>query len=85
LTIYVPYDAKVTVNGRETRSMGSRRQYVSYGLQPGFSYKYEVRAQIVRDGKPVEEARTIVLTAGSHESIAFGFNPARYEGLAANR
>jgi len=45
LTVWVPYDAKVTVNGMETRSTGSRRQFVSYGLQQGLSYKYVVRAK----------------------------------------
>jgi uncharacterized protein (TIGR03000 family) len=74
LTIWVPFDAKVTVNGLETRSTGSRRQFVSYGLKPGFSYKYEVRAQVVRDGKTQEENRTVVLTAGQITAVAFGFN-----------
>lgn len=74
LTVWVPYDAKVTVNGLETRSSGSRRQFVSYGLKPGFSYKYEVRAEVVRDGKVQEETRTITLTAGQTTAVAFGFN-----------
>lgn len=82
LTVYVPYDARVFVNGLETKAVGSRRQYVSYGLAPGFRYKYEVRAEIVRDGKRVEEVQTIFLTAGAKDGLAFGFNkPA--EGLAA--
>lgn len=83
LTIYVPYEAKVFVNGLETKSVGSRRQYVSYGLAPGLQYKYEVRAEIVRDGKIVEEVQTIYLTAGAREGLAFGFNPKPAEGLAA--
>jgi len=83
LTIYVPYDAKVTINDLLTHSKGSRRRYVSYGLQPGFSYKYEVRAEIVRDGRRVEEKRTVVLAAGDHQTVAFGFNPNLAEGLAA--
>lgn len=83
LTIWVPAEAKVTINGLATRSSGSRRQYVSFGLQPGFSYKYEVRAQIVRDGQLVEESRTISLTAGQRGAVAFGFNTRTAEGLAA--
>ena len=83
VTVWVPYDAKVTINGLATRSTGSRRQFVSFGLKPGFSYKYEVRAEIVRDGQIVEEARTISLTAGQRSAVAFGFNkPA--ESVAAN-
>jgi uncharacterized protein (TIGR03000 family) len=74
LTIWVPYDAKVTVNGMETKSKGSRRQFVSFGLKPGFSYKYEVKAQVIRDGQVQEDTRTVILTAGEISAVAFGFN-----------
>ena len=46
LTVWVPYDAKVTINGMPTTSSGSRRQFVSYGLRPGYTYSYEVTASI---------------------------------------
>jgi len=83
LTIYVPYDAKIEVNGLPTRSQGSRRQYVSYGLKPGFSYKYEVRAEVVREGKVIEDVRTVTLTAGGREMATFGFNPSPTEAVAS--
>jgi len=83
LTLYVPYDAKVFINGLETRTPGSRRQYVSYGLLPGYRYKYEVRVEIVRDGKILEDTKVVYLTAGSKEALAFGFNVQSVEGLAA--
>jgi len=82
LTVWVPNDAKVMVNGIETRSIGSRRQFVSYGLKPGFSYKYVVRAQIVRNGQVVEDTRDVLLTAGQITAVAFGFNTTPAEGLA---
>lgn len=84
LTVWVPYDAKVTVNGLETRSSGSRRQFVSYGLKPGFSYKYEVRAEVVRNGEVQEETRTITLTAGQMTAVAFGFNTQAQQVAAAH-
>jgi uncharacterized protein (TIGR03000 family) len=74
LTVWVPYDAKVTVNGRLTKSIGSRRQFVSYGLESGLSYKYVVKATVVREGKTVEDTRTVNLTAGDITAVAFGFN-----------
>lgn len=75
LTVWVPYDAKVTINGLETRSTGSRRQFISYGLTPGFSYKYEIRAQLVRKGQVQDaEPQTVMLTAGQITAVAFGFN-----------
>ena len=74
LTIWVPYDAKVTVNGLETKSTGSKRQFVSFGLKPGFSYKYVVKAEVLRDGQMEEDTRTVMLTAGKISAVAFGFN-----------
>ena len=67
LTVWVPYEAKVTINGMLTKSTGSKRHFVSYGLQPGYTYKYEVKAEIVRDGKIVTEEHTVSLTAGERE------------------
>jgi uncharacterized protein (TIGR03000 family) len=75
LTIYVPNDAKVTINGLPTASQGSKRQYVSYGLQPGLNYKYEIHASVVRDGQLIEDNKTIYLTAGQRGAVAFGSSP----------
>lgn len=83
LTVWVPADAKVIINGMATKSTGSRRQFVSYDLKSGFSYKYEVRAEVVRDGKIVEDTKTVVLTAGANAGLAFGFNIVPTEGLVA--
>ena len=83
LTVWVPYDAKVTINGLETRSTGSRREFVSYGLKSGLSYKYVVQAQVVREGKLLEDTRTVTLTAGQIEAVAFGFNTQPTEQVAS--
>ena len=85
LTVWVPYDAKVTVNGRETKSTGSQRQFISFGLKPGLNYKYLVKASVVRDGQTVEDTRTVNLTAGQLESVAFGFNLTAPEQMAASK
>ena len=74
LTVWVPNEAKVTINGLLTKSTGSKRHFVSYGLRPGFTYKYKVEAEIVREGKVVTDERTISLTAGEQSGVAFGFN-----------
>ena len=83
LTIWVPAEAKVYINGRETRSKGAQREYVSYGLKPGYSYRYQVRAEILRDGKLVEETRDLYLSGGAREAVAFGFEAKTTEGVAA--
>ncbi len=83
ISVWVPHEAKVIVNGHVTESKGSRRQFVSYGLQPGYSYKYEIRAQVVRDGKILEDVRTVTLTAGQDIAVAFGFQLLPSQTLAA--
>src|SRR5260221_409257 len=71
LLVSVPADAKVYVNGRATTSIGGDRQYVSRGLENGQRYSYEVRAEVVRDGKTVTETKVAQLTAGSQASLMF--------------
>jgi uncharacterized protein (TIGR03000 family) len=71
ISVWVPFDAKVTVNGLTTKSTGSRRQFVSYGLKPGFSYKYEIHAEVVSKGQIVEENKTVFLTMGQDTSVVF--------------
>lgn len=96
LTIYVPYDAKITVNGLTTRSKGSRRQYVSYGLKSGFGYRYVIHVQAmtrVRENpddpysplvnRLVEREKEVVLTAGDRKMVTFGFNPAPSQEVAS--
>ena len=74
LTVWVPEDAKVMINGLETRSTGSRRQYYSSGLKPGLTYTYVVRAQVIRNGQVQEDTQTVTLAAGQTNSLAFRFN-----------
>ena len=47
LTVWVPYNAKVTINGMLTKSKGSQRRFVSFGLKPDLDYKYVIRAEAV--------------------------------------
>lgn len=77
LTVDVPADARVFVNGKLTTSQGLSRQYVSRNLQDGFNYTYEVKAQVVRGGEVVEETRTVDLRAGEVSKLAFDFAPAK--------
>lgn len=73
LAVQVPEDARVYVNDQPTTSTGIRRQYVSRDLEPGFSYTYEVRAEVVRDGKTLEQVRRVDLRAGEVVNVAFDF------------
>lgn len=82
LTIRVPENAAVFINGYRTKSTGTTRQYISNGLKPGLSYKYEVRAETVRDGRLVEDSQVVYLTAGNSERVAFSFDSNSEQRLA---
>jgi uncharacterized protein (TIGR03000 family) len=73
LAVSVPEDAKIYVNGQATTSTGSQRQYVSRNLAAGNSYSYEVRAEVVRDGRTVEQVRQVELRSGETARLAFDF------------
>ncbi len=76
LTINVPADAEVSINGRPTRSLGPERRYVSYGLEPGKVYPYVVSV-VVRspsNGEDSRVTRTIYVRAGEERQVAFSQN-----------
>ncbi len=73
LTVSVPKDAKITVNGNDTTSMGSLRRYVSKGLDRGFNYRYEVSAVVDVDGEQVERTQVATLRAGRTAHLEFDF------------
>ncbi len=74
LTVDVPNNARVLVNGIATRSKGDRRRYVSRNLTPGFDYTYEVKAQVMVDGTPVTQTKIVRLRAGQQARLAFDMN-----------
>ena len=59
LTIWVPHDATVTINGNATKSTGSRRQFVSYGLRPGYSYTTRSLRSSLTRARSIPRARRL--------------------------
>lgn len=80
LTVAVPSDAKIFVNGNPTTSKGAVRQFVSKGLIPGKDYRFQLRAELeAADGTTLTEEKELVVTAGGVEHVQFAFS----EGNAA--
>ena len=73
LTVSVPTEARVFVNGLPTRSTGSERRYASLGLANGHSYRYEVRAVVERGEQTQEQTRVVTLRAGRTTHLDFDF------------
>ncbi len=82
LTLHVPANAKVLINGRATQATGTERHYVSYGLKEGKVYPYTVTVLAPRrsstspeEGIPeeneVQVSRTLYVKAGDDRRLVF--------------
>jgi uncharacterized protein (TIGR03000 family) len=75
LSVEVPADAVVIINDHTTTSTGNDRSYVSRGLEAGGSYRYEVRAEITRNGETVSQTKVVNLMANETANLTFNLNP----------
>lgn len=74
ITVALPANAKIHVNGNPTTSTGSVRQFVSRGLTSGKSYRFNVRAEVESaNGQLLSEEKELVVTAGQREQVQFAF------------
>lgn len=71
ISINVPANSKVFVNGAATSSTGAARQFVSRGLTNGRQYTYEIRAEWMADGKPATDTKTVQMSAGEQTVLDF--------------
>lgn len=70
VTVVLPENAKLTVNDVVVNAKG-KQTFTTPKLEKGKSYFYTVKAELVRDGKPVTETRRIDVTAGKDVTIDF--------------
>ena len=77
LTVVVPEDAKVYMNGQLTKTPGTHRQYISRGLQSGQRYTYEVQAIVNRGGQALKDTQVVQVRAGQTAQVAFQFDRVR--------
>jgi uncharacterized protein (TIGR03000 family) len=83
LSVNVPEDAAVYVNGRSTKTPGTHRRYVSYGLQPGYNYTYEIKAVVNRGGRELTDTQVVHVRAGQTRDLAFAFDEAASSAAVA--
>ncbi len=69
ITVNLPADAKIFIEGTETPSTTDRRVFVTPELKPGAVYYYTIEAEVVRDGKKLRATEKIAVEAGSHAKI----------------
>jgi uncharacterized protein (TIGR03000 family) len=72
LSIRVPADATVRINGLPTAQEGTRREFLSSGLAPGRTYTFVVTARFAGpNGQPVEVERRLAVQGGERRAIDF--------------
>jgi uncharacterized protein (TIGR03000 family) len=64
LIVELPAGAKLFVDDAPISDAAPKKSFRTPELQKGQEYYYEVRAELIRDGKPVSESRKIVVKAG---------------------
>jgi len=64
IVVTVPADSRVIFDGHVTTSYGPSRTFTTPLLETGLAYAYSVRVETFRDGRPVTEARQVIVRGG---------------------
>jgi uncharacterized protein (TIGR03000 family) len=67
----LPANAQLFVDGQPTTQTGDKRTLETPPMVVGPQFTYELRAHWMKDGKPVDETRTVTLSAGSKQVVDF--------------
>jgi uncharacterized protein (TIGR03000 family) len=71
LIVTLPADAKLYVDGKPMRTLSERRVFHSPQLAPGQLYYYNLRAEVVRDGRTITREQRVVVRGGSVTQTSF--------------
>jgi uncharacterized protein (TIGR03000 family) len=78
LIVDLPADAKLFIDGRPMNISSQHPVFVTPGLQAGKTYYYDLRAEVVRDGKAVSDFKRVVFHAGDElreiKNLSHGWN-----------
>jgi uncharacterized protein (TIGR03000 family) len=69
--VNLPADAKLFVDDQPTKSTTARRLLQSPSLEPGSIYSYSLRAEIQREGRKHQQAKTVGVRAGQQAAVTF--------------
>jgi uncharacterized protein (TIGR03000 family) len=71
LLVQLPEGAKLYVDDQPMTTTSAKRTFRTPELQPGQTYYYIVRAELVRDGQTYNQTRQILLRAGDEVQTSF--------------
>lgn len=71
IVVRVPASAKVFVEDRPTKQVGTERRFETADLQPGRPYTYAIRAEVDRDGQKLSETKRVTVRSGETADVRF--------------
>jgi uncharacterized protein (TIGR03000 family) len=74
LTVRVPANAELWVDGSKTTSTGAVREFQSPPLPPG-QYTYKLRAHWTENGRDITQTQKVVVSPGAHVAAVFRIDP----------
>lgn len=74
LSLKVPREAKVYINGKLTKTEGTLRQYVSRNLSENKNYRYRVKAVVNKNGRDIVRSRMVSMRPGQDRLVRFKFD-----------
>jgi uncharacterized protein (TIGR03000 family) len=74
ISVTLPADARLTVDGVATRSTSASRLFVTPDLSVGFDYVYTLRAEVVVDGQTVAQSQRVTVRGGYMTNVPFSFS-----------
>jgi uncharacterized protein (TIGR03000 family) len=75
LIVTLPADAKLYVDNQPTQTPAERRVFQSPRLEPGQLYYYNLRAEVVRDGRTITREQRVIVQGGRVTRTAFADLP----------
>ena len=71
ISVSLPADARLTIDGRATTSTSGDRAFVTPALEPGKSYVYTLEASLQRNGRELRIAKEVSFKPGEHVQVRF--------------
>lgn len=71
LVVEVPADATLYIDDQAMKTAADKRSFNTPALQPGQAYFYDLRAEVVRDGKTYTETKRVIVKAGETAHATF--------------
>jgi uncharacterized protein (TIGR03000 family) len=75
IVVELPADAKLLIDNEATTSTGSSRVFQSPVLNPGKEYHYTLKAEVLREGKPVKAEKVVTVRSGQLTPVTLSLPP----------